>query len=942
MEYLPPQFAHKTLGHYKEPVGTQRTQYHRLQAKSNAITEFLWSTPLSRAESWLFYHACYLPAVCYPLTCSHLSKRQLESIQRRAMAIIIARCGYNRNTKKEILFGPVEYGGASFYHLYEQQGIQQVKYFLRHWRLTTIVGKMLKCVLAWTQLSIGVSYPILEHTKTNLPHLEAKWLASLRLFLSTINAGVQVDDPCIPSLQRQGDSYIMDHILEAGIFSSSEVRRLNYCRLYLQAVTISDLTKITGDILDPSKLSGHPSLQSSQTNWITINQDRPSEKEWVLWRKANKLWSNMDGQLHSPLRKWCGNIHQQRNHHFAYRYRRRVWIRTYEKHYQECRINHRGFIHERGQIRKFEHLPPGSVPVELNASTTGMWKLSLPIFSIERPPVISFSGTATFDAYINTLEAWEIDLLRHITLDLDPFSICLDANRRFRAVSDGSVLSTGQTSYGWILSTHSGDRVAEGMGPARGLRVHSYRAEACGILSFLRFLIRIGHFTQMHEQWQGTLATDSQSVLDTLFGRDCEDRNDGTPLNLDGNRVVLDALCPEWDVLIEIQTALRALPGVRLQYVEGHQDKKKPYHTLTLLEQLNVDADRIAAEYHELLQPQRPFILMSPNAKAHLVHMEGTVTAKYDEFIATQATAPPLQKYLADKHSWSDVVVETINWKAHGQALKKNKARRSHFVKFVHDILPTTSLRNKYDGGKRTCPLCQHPREDRDHILRCPHSSRSEWRQQLVQALTKYCRDTNTYPAILRLLVSTLQRWLSGEDNPQIDTAQHPPDIRAIIRQQSRIGWCQIFLGRFTQAWSIIQQRYMERKFPTHHHIADRWQVGLIQTIWEKWYQLWISRNEEVHGKDVSSRHNAERAEIQRQLNILYAQRPMMEPQVQQLLLASPEAHIRYPLKVTKNWLQMNATTFSESVKRVKTRALQGMRSIRSYYSKVQDTVTGT
>ncbi len=88
--------------------------------------------------------------------------------------------------------------------------------------------------------------------------------------------------------------------------------------------------------------------------------------------------------------------------------------------------------------------------------------------------------------------------------------------------------------------------------------------------------------------------------------------------------------------------------------------------------------------------------------------------------------------------------------------------------------------------------------------------------------------------------------------------------------------------------------------------------------------------------------HNAERAEIQRQLNILYAQRPMMEPQVQQLLLASPEAHIRYPLKVTKNWLQMNATTFSESVKRVKTRALQGMRLIRSYYSKEQDTVTGT
>lgn len=28
--------------------------------------------------------------------------------------------------KKEILFGPVEYGGANFHHLYVRQGTQQV------------------------------------------------------------------------------------------------------------------------------------------------------------------------------------------------------------------------------------------------------------------------------------------------------------------------------------------------------------------------------------------------------------------------------------------------------------------------------------------------------------------------------------------------------------------------------------------------------------------------------------------------------------------------------------------------------------------------------------------------------------------------------------------------------------------------------------------------
>jgi hypothetical protein len=167
------------------------------------------------------------------------------------------------------------------------------------------------------------------------------------------------------------------------------------------------------------------------------------------------------------------------------------------------------------------------------------------ILNLFPPPPITTFATETFDAFVDTLEPWERDLLSHLTLELDPFSICLDTHRKFRAVSGGSVLPTGNASFGWILSTQRGDRVAEGMGPARGFQVHSYRAEACGILSFLRFLIRIGNYTQMHEQWQDILVIDSQSVLDTLFGRDRTDGEEGSPLHLDHNQVVLYAFCPQ-------------------------------------------------------------------------------------------------------------------------------------------------------------------------------------------------------------------------------------------------------------------------------------------------------------------------------------------------------------------------------------------------------------
>ena len=117
-------------------------------------------------------------------------------------------------------------------------------------------------------------------------------------------------------------------------------------------------------------------------------------------------------------------------------------------------------------------------------------------------------------------------------------------------------------------------------------------------------------------------------MLNTLFGQDADEPTADKGVNLDNYQVILDFLCPEWDILIEIQAALRELPGVRLQYVAGHQDRKQDYTTLPLLAQLNVDADRIAGDYHNLHHPHTPFAHLSPNSRDHPVFPHGTVTKK--------------------------------------------------------------------------------------------------------------------------------------------------------------------------------------------------------------------------------------------------------------------------------------------------------------------------
>ena len=218
LQFLSPYTAHKTLGHYKEPAGSQREQYRKLKAKSDSTTDFLWRCTLSPVEAWTFYFACYLPSIGYPLVCSSLTHAQLDQVQRKAMSIIIPKCGYNGHTKQEIVYGPMKYGGANFRHLYMQQGVSQVTTFMRHWRQQLVPGNLLQSAVAWHQLSLGTLYLFLSRVHDHLPHFESVWLASMQKFLAKINATI---DPGIPLKQRQGDKYIMDMILESKQFTNA-------------------------------------------------------------------------------------------------------------------------------------------------------------------------------------------------------------------------------------------------------------------------------------------------------------------------------------------------------------------------------------------------------------------------------------------------------------------------------------------------------------------------------------------------------------------------------------------------------------------------------------------------------------------------------------------------------------------------------------------------
>jgi hypothetical protein len=111
----------------------------------------------------------------------------------------------------------------------------------------------------------------------------------MRKFMVVINASIEVDDPGIPPMQRQGGEYIMDMI-----FTVQTIHKCTDSMLELLPLVLASNYRFgyyggNGNSLDLSNRLGEWSLQSSQTTWLHMNQAKPSPSEWVLWRKANLI-----------------------------------------------------------------------------------------------------------------------------------------------------------------------------------------------------------------------------------------------------------------------------------------------------------------------------------------------------------------------------------------------------------------------------------------------------------------------------------------------------------------------------------------------------------------------------------------------------------------------------------------------------------------------------
>ena len=121
----------------------------------------------------------------------------------------------------------------------------------------------------------------------------------------------------------------MDIVLAHSNFKPHEICSINYCRLYLQAITISDITTASGTQLRLGILAGVLLINSNTTQLKEFCQQCPDATSWRIWRKASKLFSTKHGKLHQPLTEWLhhpSSLRQQWPSYFNPAPRQGIWM----------------------------------------------------------------------------------------------------------------------------------------------------------------------------------------------------------------------------------------------------------------------------------------------------------------------------------------------------------------------------------------------------------------------------------------------------------------------------------------------------------------------------------------------------------------------------------------------------------------------------------------
>ena len=821
--------AEKMLGVFLSPDGNDDAQIAYMKDKAVRLGEFIRTGHVQKHEAWIAMTAMALKSIEYPLPALNLSEETMISIMWPILKNFLPKSGLNRYIKRSVLYGSATRQGLGLKNPFLTQGIQHVNDLIENLWKETITGHLMKSNLEQLRIEIGSNVDIfMTNIKEFQPLLLTNsWMRATWEFCS--EHGITLDDKTIKiPLWRENDIAIMEAFRNNPAIRKEEWATLNKCRIFLKAFSLADISTGDGMFISKQAWAGLASTSfRDATQWPIWG--KPTRSEWAQWQRAISLtFLESNGKkLKKPLLKWietpCATWMTDKDGSSLWQQ-----LPNKEEWRQFDRVNK-----SKRQARFSLIGKPVSKP-DIELLPTTVYKDSSFLYSEGTAHSVQSQGKQDQQAEETKHHAW---LLKDVKFT-GPISSIIDGikNKSLMAVSDGSYKENLGTAA-WIIETEKQDATVSGVAvsPGNGKIQSAYRSELLGLLASIEMIEIMAKKFEIKEGGY-TLACDGKSAL----------------------KKAIDAH-PNWqspkqqhaDLLSAIATLTANSPlTISPLHVKGHQDDILPFNMLTRPAQLNVICDynakqemrNISQDSENNSHSHHPLSFHPVYYKGKLLH-ENISKTLYQLF-----SDDKLDSTWIEKERFPSACKDKIDWDVQAKALSAAPLKTRRFVcKWVSNTISTGANMVKWQlRYKGSCPFCDKDKEDRNHILRCPHPEAQKIWSEGLASLKTSMNKSKTDPRLCKFIIEELSSWHQRKV-PPID--QYPTQYKQAILEQRNIGWKNFLEGLISKSIIQIQQQYLSKK--SSKTSAQSWAKKIIRKSWKTLRNSWDKRNEKLHSPNI-------------------------------------------------------------------------------------------
>jgi hypothetical protein len=291
-----------TLGINISPEGTWEGKKSHLLEKVHKWVSRLKSGHLNQVDTWYALTGTIMKTLEYPMVAISLTKAHWDKITSPLLQAILPRIGMARTFPHKVIYAPLSRNGLGLIHPYDNQNLQQLQTVLRHGDHPLPTGQLICASFEQMQLKIGTSEPFLTLPFKSYGGLATHcWISHLWEYLSAQQLTLQPGASAVQLQHSQNEwttepthkglspgtnsnRFLMPLFLAAG-YTKDDLLAINVCRMYLHAVTISDISTAKGLFLTNPAWSGtQDTTRYSKYQWPCTH--RPGNSTWQLWQEA--------------------------------------------------------------------------------------------------------------------------------------------------------------------------------------------------------------------------------------------------------------------------------------------------------------------------------------------------------------------------------------------------------------------------------------------------------------------------------------------------------------------------------------------------------------------------------------------------------------------------------------------------------------------------------